>query len=1339
MKQTNKLFVILSLLITMVTQSSFAQFDNMTQAQAAEYLQGKGVLVSGDPNLNDDLLRRELAKVAFRGLYSISGRSVNDPIPSDNYPTVYSDLNNPSDYFYQGARALLYLEYDDGITPFDRNRMVFDPKNTIARVDVLKVLLEAFDIKPNSNLTNPFPNDQQVSDMKSSGNFKYGYIAKAADLGIVKKPSNGQNEQFHPYTFCTRGQAFLMLARIMKKIEAGNITDPNPGTTDYFEPLNVTLATISLGLSLPLGNFQHYTKTSFDINGTVPLTFAHAYNSYNTTLQEEFFGANGDDETYQPLGDGWSHSYHTFITEVNTEEEDDYLIVHWGGGNIDVYKKNGSGYIPSSIGVYDQLTNSGSTYVIKTKTQISYYFETKANGVSYLSKVVDRNGNTLTINYQNGQNGFKRISSVSDDSNRSLTFSYKSGTNLVREVTDPLGRYIQFDYELNEYTGRYQLASFTDANKQKTTYIYGDKSRTSKLLTNVQLPKGNYINNEYDANRRLTKTDNGTSKTTVEITPTYGSYGTSVSTISQVDVKRGTQSLTYKYAYNKNNVVKRMTVADGELTILAAYNNDNHPELPTSMRNNSTNLSSIEYDDNGNMTSITVKAIDRSGSQTTTMTYDSMNNLTSVTDPKGNKTTYSYDSKGNLTDISAPEGVSSNIVVNSKGLPTTVTNPMNVVTQYEYNSYGNLKKTTMPALSLSSSATYDAASRLISATDELGRTSSFAYDNNDNLTSEKDSENHTTSYAYDKNDNLTDITNAKGGVTSMSYDNATDWLTSVSFAGNTRKYDYNQDGTLKTFTKPDGTTLGYSYDDLGRVIDDGVNTYTYDSQTLNLKYVKDKKSGKTLTYTYDGFNRITGTSYDGHSNSYEYDDNGNCTSINGTTYTYDGLNRLTTVRFNGKTITYYYRKDSQLSKVSYPNGMTTEYGYDAVGRLTSKNTKLSNGTVLASYTYTLDKVGNITSQTTTEPYGDIVLENEEISYTYNSGNRITKAGDISFSFDKNGNTTMRGSESYSWDVSDRLTKAGSSSITYDPLGLIASYGDITFTTDPTGIGNVLSDSKGAEYIYGNGLEARIKNGKVSYYVTDFRGSVVAIVDENGNVTHKYQYDEFGKVTQKNEPDGDYNPFQYVGKYGAMALDDHLYYMRARHYDPTIGRFLSEDPIWSTNLYPYADNNPIMGIDPEGEAIENVNNSFDKSSLNDTQFELGRLKKQIINELCKKNPNLSICKPKSNGGGSSKKQNVISEGDADSWLEQQLKGMEFSFKSWGNKTRNVIVKGGHALENTVAYVGRSLAGAGTYIWDNKAKLGGYVVGAVVIAGAVYLVVQTGGTASAPAYALVLATI
>jgi RHS repeat-associated protein len=307
--------------------------------------------------------------------------------------------------------------------------------------------------------------------------------------------------------------------------------------------------------------------------------------------------------------------------------------------------------------------------------------------------------------------------------------------------------------------------------------------------------------------------------------------------------------------------------------------------------------------------------------------------------------------------------------------------------------------------------------------------------------------------------------------------------------------------------------------------------------------------------------------------------------VNNTQYSYDGLNRLTEVSFAGKSITYTYRKDSQLSKVEYPNGMTTTYGYDNVGRLTSKETKLDDGTVVAGYTYTLNKVGNIIEQTTQEPYNDMMLASEETSYNYNDGNRITKAGDISFEFDANGNTKKRGNTTYLWDCHNKLIDADNSGFIYDPLGYLATYqGDIQFTTDPMGIGNVLSDSKsGAEYIYGNGLEARVINGQASYYVTDVRGSVVAIVDDDGNITHKYQYNAFGKVTQKEE--ANFNPFQYVGKWGVMYMNDHLYYMRARYYDPTIGRFLSEDPIWSTNLYPYVENNPIMGIDPRGLYLE----------------------------------------------------------------------------------------------------------------------------------------------------------
>ena len=1164
------------------------------------YLYSLGVLSgtdnSGKMEVGANLTRAHLAKIAYRGVYSIKGRfeypGVPEAVPSDNYPVIYSDLTDKSKYYYQAARALLYLEYGDGVTPFDRNRLQFAPEETIARVHVLKVLMETFNIQPDMEGTdNPFPNDANVAAIAKRNPRMMGYIRKAASLGIITTA----NQEFRPYAYCLRGEAFVMLYRIMKAVDNGKVTDPNPQDADYFEPLNTTMKTIALGVGMKMGNFSHYTKTSFAISGTVPLVFAHSYNSYNTTLPEVFFGAkssNGvDHEAYQPMGDGWSHNFHSFITMVGkVSSPDTRVIVHWGGGKIEVYKSDGSKLVPESYGVYDDLYFDNNDVVIKTKKQVEYRFSGlggsgDSNGASvlYLTSVKDRNGNTLTLNYETGVNGSKRVKSVKGD-NRYLTFTYMDGTDLVKNVSDPLGRAVTYEYTLNRQTGRYQLSTFTDAKGQTTTYTYGDSSKvsTSKLLVRIQLPKGNYIENEYDANHRLRMSKTPSTQTDVKVT---ADYVATASITSQVDVKRNLGGVsTYKYTFNENNMMTVLTGEEG-LFVNGTYGDSAHPELPTALKSNNADVSEILYDKKGNVIQITVKG---DGTLTTKMTYDEMNNLTSVTDPKENKTTYTYDN-GNLTGISAPEGVTSSITYYTNGLPATFTNAMGVKTEFKYNPYGNLISAILPALDLSSSATYDDASRILSITDALNRTTSYTYDKNDNLASKTDAANHTTSFGYDKNDNLTSITNAKGGVTSLTYDFATDWLSEVSFAGASRRYYYNNDGTVDYYTKPDGTRLVYTYDNLGRMTSDGVNSYTYDNK---MRLLSVSGGGKTLSFSYDGFNRVVSTSFNGHSNSYSYDKNGNRTSVNNTTYTYDNLNRLKTVTFSGKTITYNYRKDSKLSTVSYPNGMTTTYDYDIVGRPTSKTTVLGNGTVIAKYTYKLDKVGNITEQTTLEPYDEMDLTNEEVNYSYDNGNRITKAGDISFSFDENGNTTQRGSENYKWDSQDHLTQAGPKSIEYDPLGLIASYGNIEFSTDPLGIGNVLSDSKsGAEYIYGNGLEARIVNGKVGYYVSDFRGSVVAIVDESGNITHKYQYDEFGKVTQKEE--ADYNPFQYVGKIGVMFLTDHQYYMRARHYDPTIGRFLSEDPIWSTNLYPYADNNPIMKIDPRGlESRESIERWLD---------------------------------------------------------------------------------------------------------------------------------------------------
>jgi RHS repeat-associated protein len=357
------------------------------------------------------------------------------------------------------------------------------------------------------------------------------------------------------------------------------------------------------------------------------------------------------------------------------------------------------------------------------------------------------------------------------------------------------------------------------------------------------------------------------------------------------------------------------------------------------------------------------------------------------------------------------------------------------------------------------------------------------------------------------------------------------------------------------------------------------------------------KDGKTLTFGYDGFSRMTSVKYSDFSGNevrYAYDANGNVTSLTypgGKTvsYAYDALNRLTSVTdWNSRTTTYGYLKDGRPQSIAYPNGMTVSYTYDAAGRQTGKTVQRSNNSVIASWSFTLDNTGKIVSETRTEPYADVIVSGSETAYTYNDANRIQQAGDVSFTFDANGNTTARGSAAYGYDLSDKLISGDGFNFEYDALGHLRSDGSKRYWMDIGGMGNVLAETNPgntptAYYLYGaGGLEARIlPDGTTEYYVSDYRGSIVAMVDasSSANITHRYQYDDFGNVTQKEESDA--NPFRYVGKHGVMYVGENLYYMRARFYDPTIGRFLSEDPIWSTNLYPYADNNPVMNIDPKG--------------------------------------------------------------------------------------------------------------------------------------------------------------
>jgi RHS repeat-associated protein len=87
----------------------------------------------------------------------------------------------------------------------------------------------------------------------------------------------------------------------------------------------------------------------------------------------------------------------------------------------------------------------------------------------------------------------------------------------------------------------------------------------------------------------------------------------------------------------------------------------------------------------------------------------------------------------------------------------------------------------------------------------------------------------------------------------------------------------------------------------------------------------------------------------------------------------------------------------------------------------------------------------------------------------------------------------------------------------------------------------------------------------------------------GEVAETYAYDSYGKVTASTGTlVNPVNPLQYTGR--EFDSETGIYYYRARYFDPSVGRFLSQDPIrygGGVNFYAYTRNRPVLLTDPSG--------------------------------------------------------------------------------------------------------------------------------------------------------------
>ncbi|WP_420382129.1 RHS repeat-associated core domain-containing protein [Novosphingobium sp.] len=639
-----------------------------------------------------------------------------------------------------------------------------------------------------------------------------------------------------------------------------------------------------------------------------------------------------------------------------------------------------------------------------------------------------------------------------------------------------------------------------------------------------------------------------------------------------------------------------------------------------------------------------------SDGSTQTYTYDAQGNLASQLANGAAPTIYGYPGANTVTRTNAA-GQTTTYTYDELGQPVAITDANGGVITLQHNANGQVTSITS-ATGQTYGYAYDATGDLTRYTDPLGNTVQDAYgaSTTSSPTSVTDQNGNQTQYTFNAAGQTTGVAQANGAQAQYQYNTAGQLTEEIEASGATIQYTYNAAGAITKEAFSDGTSQSYSYDASGNLasataVDGSVTTYTYTAQGL-LSSVTNA-AGQVESYSYNAAGQET----------QRIEPDGSITN-----YTFTSAGKLAQITDGSGAViaTYTYRADGALTGKITGNGASTAYTYDAAGNMTEIKILASDGTTTSKIDYTYDADGRIATATSgdgawTYTYDaanqlthaifastNASIANQDLTYKYDAaGNRIqtifngattnytannlnqyTAADGTTYGYDANGNLVTKTSggatTTYNYNIQNQLTSStdtrGTTTYAYDAFGNIASEMvngiKTTYVSDPLAINATAtgalsavaqaynaSGQATATYVYGNGLTAVTSGGTTSYYNADASGNITSLSGANGTLTQTYVYSPTGTVL--GSTGSVVNPFQFNGLAGAITQTNGLVNTRARYYDPTTGRFISQDPTGQSggiNLYTYSGNNSLNYVDPNGAGFSPSGFLFGVASL-----------------------------------------------------------------------------------------------------------------------------------------------